>query len=290
MRPALLAWLLVALAGTSAAAQEAGGWDAAWSDLARLKRLERGSSEAGALAARLFEVVREHRGEPRGELLEAQLALWRGTDPRTAATLEMLPSRTFSGEESWLLVEVLPPGEKRVAALLRALATTESLSREELLLAWNTAVDEALALRLSGTRSIQESLDARYRATWSAIDLALTYQRLGEGGRADAVLAEAIAREESLGRPTAELWSRRGIAAFGNGDDLDARHYLGRSLAQGFGDASVVLGLMDLLDGRLDAARMGFRASILSDPPAPWGLRGWGMTLLPRPLEGPRLR
>ena len=44
-----------------------------------------------------------------------------------------------------------------------------------------------------------------------------------------------------------------------------------------------MLGRLDLDAGRLEAARKGFRASILSDRPAAWALRGWGLTLLPEP-------
>jgi len=152
--------------------------------------------------------------------------------------------------------------------------------------------NEARALRLEqGALPIQLVLQERYLAAWSAIDLAVTHSRLGNVAALDILLASAIQREEAEGRPTADLWSRWGLARLGFGDESTARDYLGRALARGSTDAALVLGLMDLRAGRLESARNGLRPLILSDPPAAWALRGWGVSLLPpahtEPAVGP---
>lgn len=264
---------------------------AAWRELVRLQTLERESGEAQALAARLLELSRRRSPAPEALLLEAQLGRWGSGEPGEAAVrLAKVPLRLLEPGACWFAVEVLPPGAVRVQALLRAMAATASLSNAQARLAFDVALEEALALRLNqGARPIQEVLHARFRAAWSGADLSLTHHRLGHAELADALMAEAIAREEAAGRPTADLWSRRGVAAFGNGDERAARSYLGRALAGGSMDGALMLGLIDLLDERLTAARMSFRTSILSPRPAAWALRGWGLTLLPAgsvPPEG----
>ena len=134
-----------------------------------------------------------------------------------------------------------------------------------------------------GALPIQEVLHARYQTVWSAIDLALTRTRLGDREGADTALAATIEREEGAGRPSADLWSQRGISALGFGDERRARDYFGQALARGSEDAALVLGWLELEAGRLEAARKAFRPSILSEQPAAWALRGWGLTLLPAP-------
>lgn len=258
-------------------------WEGAWDGVDRLKTLERESPEAEALASELVAIARRRPQDPRAHLLEAQVARWStGASGDILSMLQTVPARQLSVRECWLAAEVLPPGHVRTAVLLRALSGTPELSTDLLNMAWRMAVEEALALRLNqGARPVQEILHQRYQAAWSAIDLSITHRTLGHGVEADAMLAEAIAREEAAQRSTADLWSRRGVAAFGNGDERQARHYLGRALTRGSMDATLMLGLIDLLAGRHEAARMGFRTSILSDQPAAWALRGWGVTLLP---------
>jgi len=278
---ALLTACLLSLTGSQDAA-----WEAAWNELTRLQTLERESAEGQELAARLLDLCQRRAREPRATLLEARIDRWASEEPgapgEAATRLAGIPAREFSARECWLAIEVLPADSARVAVVLRALASTPELTREQAQLAYEVALEEALALRLDrGARPIQEVLQARFQAAWSAANLSLTHHRLGHAEVADAILAEAITREEAAQRPTADLWSRRGVAAFGNGDESEARHYLGRALAAGSADGTLMLGLIDLLGGHLEAARMGFRTSILSDQPAAWALRGWGLTLLP---------
>ena len=183
----------------------------------------------------------------------------------------------------WAAIAAREPGPDRASAVGRALkAGGGPLSADHLRLAWEVAVEEATALRLDGARAIQRVLHDRYAAVWSAMDLSLTLQRLGEEARADACLASQIAREESAGRPSGALWSQRGILALGSGDERRARDYLGLGCARGSADAGVVLARLDLDRGRLPAARAGFRALLLDDDPSPWAPRGWGLALLPQ--------
>jgi hypothetical protein len=207
-----------------------------------------------------------------------------------ARGLHALEPRPFRGAELWFLADILPSGPERAEVALEALRSTETAQDWQVLLAWNAAVEEALALRLAGPAlALQEELAARYAADWSAIDLALTRRLLGDAAGADEVLSRAIEREASAGRPTAELWSQRGIAALAAGDEARGRDYLGRALALGSEDAGLVLARLDLVAGRPEAARRGFRPPILRTPQADWALRGWGVSLLP-PAESPPAR
>ena len=263
-------------------AQDA-AWEGAWDGVDRLKTLDRETPAAQALVSELVSIARRRPEDPRAGLLAAQVGRWSPGDAGDIlSVLETLPARELSVRECWLAAEVLPTGRVRTAVLLRALLGTSELTIDALNMAWRMAGEEALDLRLNqGARPIQVILDERYRAAWSAIDLSITPRTLGHGELADAILAEAIAQEEAAQRSTADLWSRRGVAAFGNGDEREARHYLGRALTRGSTDATLMLGLINLLAGRREAARMDFRTSILSDQPAAWALRGWGLTLLP---------
>ncbi len=279
---------LAALALALTAAGE--DWSATWQDLARLRAAD-APADAPALRAALTERARALADDPRGLLLGAELDLLAGHDvAEVASRLEALEPRPFRGVELWFLADVLR-SPARAAVVLEALEDPAPLERWQLLLAWNTAVEEARELRLAGAAiDIQRELHRRYQADWSAIDLALSLRNLGDAQGADQTLAQTIERETGAGRPTAELWSQRGIAALGAGDEARGRDFLGRALASGSDDAGLVLGRLDLVAGRADAARRGFRPSILRTPPADWALRGWGLSLLPAPADAPALR
>lgn len=302
MSAVFLTLLLVLATGPASGAQDQ-DWPRAWTELARLEALAPGDADADAIAAELRRFAQAREGSPsttvdpaRVCLLELRLDRWSGaaTDDSQRA-LARLPLAGLTGPEAWTVAGELSPGPARVRAVQQALHTTPAPTRDQLLLAWNTAVDEARALRLEeGALPIQLVLQERYLAAWSAIDLALTHSRLGNVTALDTLLTGSIAREEAAGRPTAELWSRWGIAVLGFGDESTARDYLGRALARGSSDAALVLGQLDLRAGRLQSARNGLRPSILSDPPAAWALRGWGVSLLPpahtQPTAGPPQR
>ena len=287
-----LAFLFFASLGLAAhrPCQEDAEWGAVWDRLALLEREDSDAAERRSVLEELGQLANELPDSPRRRLLSAQLLARAGQDTRLAAErLLALPEWPFIGREAWLAAEVMPAGEARVRAVLRALEgagvgpdPVAELSREALLVAWNTGVDEARALRFEeGALPIQRILHERYAAAWSAMDLAHSLSRMGEVAEADRLLAEAIEREAAAGRPTAQLWSNRGLIAIGRGDEARARDYLGRALVQGSDDANLMLSRLDLDAGRLSAARRGFRASILSPNPSAWALRGWGTTLLP---------
>jgi tetratricopeptide (TPR) repeat protein len=272
-----------------AGAEPQGGWPAVWDELDRLRTLPAGTGEAAPLERRLLEVVRESAGDPRSELLRSWLEMRAtGASAPSAAGLVGLAPGLFESRERWLLAEALGPGPERAKEVLAGLEDPTPLARWQLLLAWNAAVEEARALRLPGAvLPIQERLHERYQADWSALDLAITLRWLGRAEAADGLLEETIAREAAAGRPTAELWSQRGIAALGFGDEERGRDYLGRALALGSKDAHLVLARLALQRGDLEAARRGFRALILDDPPQDWAWRGWGTTLLPAAKAAP---
>jgi hypothetical protein len=104
---------------------------------------------------------------------------------------------------------------------------------------------------------------------------------LGRHEASDTVLAGVIATEEAAGRPTADLWSQRGISALAAGDNRRALDYFGRALARGSVNAAVVLARRDLDAGRRREARIGFRALSWGEEAGAWALRGWGLSLLP---------
>jgi hypothetical protein len=118
----------------------------------------------------------------------------------------------------------------------------------------------------------------------------MTYRLLGDQAKVEQILCAAMEQEQAAGRPTHELWNQRGIAAQGFGDDRAARDHLGRALALGSEDAGLVLARMDLVAGRRAAARVGFRAHILNQPPPDWAWRGWGTTLLPAAFAEPAVK
>ena len=187
------------------------------------------------------------------------------------------------GTDAWQRAEAARSGSpERSAALLEALAGTPgALEGAHLQLAWSVGVEAARALRLEDAIAIQTELEARNPGDWSAMDLALSLGLAGRTEDADRVLGRALERDRSAGRPTAELWSRRGLLWLGAGRERIARDHLGRALARGSSDAALVLGRLDLERGDPWTARAEFRSGLYDDPPGAWALRGWGLSLLP---------
>ncbi len=267
-------------------------WAQIWTELEALRAGTASPAETGALREHLVEATRVGADEPRRELLRASLEATAGHEVSLPARrLAALRPNPFSAREQWFLADLLPPGPERAGAVLAALESPTSLARWQFLLAWNTAADEARALRYEeSTLPIQLNLHARYQAEWSALDLALTYKALGQQAAAERVISEAIAREEGAGRRPYALWEQRGVLAFAFGDERTSRDYLGRALALGSDEAGLLLARLDLMQGRAEAARRGFRALILNAPPPDWAWRGWGTTLLPQPFAAPITR
>lgn len=281
----------LALAATCGIPSQSDPWAQIWTELEVLLGGAAPENEAAALRAHLNTALRE-AGGPRTELLRAALESHAGHDASAAALrLAALQPSPFRPREQWFLAEALAPGPARAGAVLAALAAPDDLARWQFFLAWNTAVDEARALRYEESAlPIQLELHRRYLADWSALDLSLTYKALGRFEAAEQVIGEAIVRETSAGRRPGALWEQRGILALGSGNERAARDYFGKALALGSDDAGLVLSRLDLMDGRIEAARRGFRALLFDQPPPDWAWRGWGTALLPQPFAAPAAR
>jgi len=267
-------------------------WGPLWDQLDRLRAGEAPAADGDALATRLESAARAQPEDPRGQLLDAALRHRAGADVAAAAErLASLEPDPFDAREHWYLIELLRPGPRRGQLVRSALEESPELARPQLLLAWKVALDEARSLRFEqGALPIQRELYRRNPADWSAIDLALSLRLTGDFAGADRVLAEALEREAQAGRPGSELWFQRGRTALGSGDEARARDYLGKALALGSREANLALSRLDLIEGHLEAARRGFRTSILDSPPADWAWRGWGASLLPSPFAPPARR
>jgi len=281
-----LGLLAAALLAAAAAGPAERDWAAVWRRLAVVRAAALGAQTRTVGLAELTQVAEEERGTPRGALLAAHLGRLLGTGGTLTPPAGAQRPWPYAGEENWLAAEVLAPSPERAAAARRALDEQQGpVPDERVRLAFDVGVEEARALRLESARGLQEALHRRYRAIWSALDLALTDARLGDYPAADALLAEQIAAEEAAGRTAGDLWAQRGTFALGSGDEAGGRDYLGLGVARGSSDAAVVLARLDLEQGRLSEARAGFRALLQDDPLSPWTPRGWGVSLLPEPAD-----
>jgi len=266
------------------------GWTRIWSELETLRGGRASAEERELLRTDLLRALEGCEEGPRRELLRAALGALAGQARRLPPGLTEIEPSSLSPQERWLLADLLPIGPERTRLVLSALAQPGALLEWQVLLAWNTAVDEARALHLvEATLPIQLALHELYASAWSAEDLALTLRKLGREAEADAILQDALARETSPERQAA-LWERRGLQALGFGHERRARDYLGRGLAGGSEDAGLVLARMDLAQGRVEDARRGFQALILDRPPSDWAWRGWGTSLLPPSHAEPATR
>lgn len=256
-------------------------WAQVWSKFYELRRLAPTSREARSLAGEIELLVAEDTATERLRLLAAQLNRYFGEAPGGALVLGERVPWPFEGRENFLAAEVMAASSERAFAILEGLTGLgAALSRDELLTAWNVGVEDARALRLEDALAIQHRLHELFPAPWSAYDLALTLTLSNRAEEADRVLAACIEAEVAHGSPTGELWSRRGIAALGLGNDRLARDYLGRALSLGSKDAALVLAKLDLDQGDPVAARHGFRVLVASADASDWALRGWGMSFL----------
>lgn len=273
-------------------APQADIWAQVWTELETLRSAKISEGEASVLRSHLADASEVAPEGPRADLLRATLEALSGRDARAVAVrLAGIEPSPFTPRELWFLADLIPAGSERARIVSEALRAPTTLSDWQVLLAWNTAVDEARGLRMvDSALPIQAALHERFQAPWSAEDLAQTYKALGERAAADQVLAGSIATEEAAGKRPGGLWERRGINALGFGDEPRARDYLGRALALGSDEAGLVLSRLDLVQGKRESARRGFRARILGAPPSDWAWRGWGSSLLPEPYDPPASR
>ena len=165
-------------------------WAQIWTELETLRDGKLSPAEVDMLRSHLDGVLQKQAVGPRAELLGAAMVSFSGRNVgQVAERLAALEPRPFSARELWILADLMPSGAARARVVLEALAAPTPLSDWQALLAWNAAVDEARALRLDELAlPIQLRLHERYKAPWSAEDLALTYKALGRGKAADQVL------------------------------------------------------------------------------------------------------
>lgn len=261
-------------------------WAQIWLKLGRLEAMETGADGSQSLLEELKEVQSTAPEGARRALLGAHLKAW--ADSTVTPLTSQVSLEGLNGHESWLLVEVLPTSPQRAQAVLHGLGLTPTLDSHQLDLAWRTAAAEAGALRLeSGALPIQRQLHERYAAAWTAVQLSLSLMRLGDLEALNQVMGQVITQEEAAGRSSAELWSQWGLAQLGAGNEQRARDYLGLALARGSSNAAIILGRLDLQQGRIEQARANFRPSLLTERPSAWALRGWGASLLPQAQTQP---
>ena len=185
----------------------------------------------------------------------------------------------FALSDGWEEVHAMEPGTARGKAIAALLATKpDSLEQDELMLAWEAGKRAAEGLELNLALEIQGPLFELAPAEWSGVNLAITFQRLGDWRASDEVMGTLL-----QGIPLADpagTWSQRGIFALGAGEVLLAREHLGRALCLGSADASAILAREDLARDNIQSSRAGFRAALAGNPEHPWALRGWGLSLL----------
>ena len=263
--------------------QQDSPWDRLWTEWEPILAGNSSASEIEAFRTRAGDAVKLGSDPVRQSLAEAMLERLAGTSGSSGSErLGALNRAQLSPRELWILSDLLPPGRDRVKALLKALEARNPLSRWQVLLAWNTAVDAARALNLEAvTLPIQIQLHALYDDAWSANELALTYKALDQPTLADELLARAITREEIAGRLAPDLWETRGIIALGCGNPTLARDHLGKAAAYGSAGATLLLARMDAAQGDMIAARRRYRGALADPIPADWAWRGWGIALLP---------
>ncbi|MCE9594978.1 MAG: hypothetical protein K8S98_12385 [Planctomycetes bacterium] len=256
-----------------------------WRELASIGALDKDSRDRATriAALRISSPGRDATAE--GALVRAKLAALEGAPVNFAWDLS--GAWPYDREASWVAAEVLPKGRQRSRAVLTALGPLEGapaepeLARDRLELAYEVWVDAADNLRFDEALAIGRNLHSRTHATWSAISLALTTMRAGLSKECDDVLAAQIAITKDNPVDLAALWDHRGIAALGAGWEAPGRFALGQALLHGSTDGAVVLARLDLAVGKLDTARVGFRAVLIENPNSDWARRGWGLSLLP---------
>ncbi|MEX1023851.1 MAG: hypothetical protein WD226_02135 [Planctomycetota bacterium] len=196
------------------------------------------------------------------------------------------PGASSADDELFTAVLRAPPGEAAELALA-TLRANPVLEPGDLETVWGFVQRELAALRLVETEPLLAALHERYRAPWTAVNLALVRQKLGDYRAVDALFEATVRAERRRGNATGGLTSQWGILVLGTGDEARARTLLERAYALGSDDAAVVLARWDLALDRPRTARRRVRALMLSPEPPAWAQRTWGLALLTprRPLS-----
>lgn len=145
--------------------------------------------------------------------------------------------------------------------------------------AW--AFDLAQSGDIDTAVEVQRVLHERLDAEWTVTNLAVSLTRLGRLDDTRAVLGDFLGRHPRSGTS----WNYLGQAELGAGRPAAARAAWARAVVCGSDGATVSLARMALDAGHVASARAGFRVGADRRPPAPWSLRGWGLTCLPGSLE-----
>jgi len=283
----MIVGVLAVLSSTGRArAQDSKDWTEIWDEVARFHAKQEASKDV---------VVREplsirELAVGRGDSLRSALlgALLEGENSHRALEreLQILEPGTewpLTSRESWLAVDVLPAGETRSLTAVQAMRVTPGeWNPDRITSVYRVGVEAAEDLRLEAAIAVQQPLHDRVGEEWSAFNLSLSLRRMGLYQRADRVLEEQLEKG-----PSADLYSQRGLNSLGSGNEKRSRTYLGAALARGSADAAVILARLDLASNRMESARSGFRAVLAEDPGNAWALRGWGITLIQRPLPLP---
>lgn len=153
-----------------------------------------------------------------------------------------------------------------------------SLELQQRAFAWSS--ERVAAGDLESAAEVQARLHAHLSAEWTAINLALTWTRLGRLDEAREMLGAFLEREPR----NAAAWNHLGQLELGDGNPLQARRHWARAIACGSQGATVSLARLDWDQGRIESARVGFRVGAGRPDPDAWSLRGWALSCLPDQL------
>ena len=266
--------------------QDSRDWTDIWDEVARFNAKQEASNDGVVLEPHRVRELAVGRGDSLRSALLGALLGGENSDRALERELQILEPAgewPLSSRESWLAVDALPAGStRRLTAVSAMRVTPEEWKPDRISSVYRVGVEAAEDLRLEDAIAVQQPLHDRIGEEWSAFNLALSLRRLGLYQRADRVLEEQIEKS-----PSADLYSQRGLNSLGAGNEKRSRAYLGAALARGSADAAVILARLDLASHRMESARSGFRAVLAEDPGNAWALRGWGISLIQRPLPVP---
>ncbi len=181
-------------------------------------------------------------------------------------------------------LDTLQPDLDRAAKLRDRMALaislqSEDLSPSQLGLAFRAARSAALWLEFDGPGgaiALQHLLHQKNGADWTAVNLALSLERVGDFDGAAAVLEEQTWR----GAASPLIMTRQGLGLIARGRMRAGRARLSIAMARGSDDAEITLARLDLSSGRRVEALKGFSAVLSRSDAGAWSRRGYGMALL----------
>lgn len=182
-------------------------------------------------------------------------------------------------------LDSLQPDLERAAQLRDRMALAIAVQREDLSpsqlgLVFRAARAAALWLEFDGPGgaiALQHLLHQKNGADWTAVNLALSLERVGDFDGAEAVL-----NEQAVGwwQPSPMIMTRQGLGLIARGRIEAGRARLSIAMARGSDDAEITLARLDLSSGRRLEALRGFSAVLSRSDAGAWSRRGYGMALL----------